>query len=191
MYPIYRYKSYRPRTDYILLIPSVNFIKSTLYIDPIVRRGNYKFTWEIWQKYFVHDMFLKEVPCHYYCELLDTDYVIYKGCPDQKRSTYLEEMVKNGIINPEYKNAIVIMLQDNFYIDMPDRRMWDQLNSKCISQLLRQYNLSPNRIKIIDECLTDNWKENLELSGLKYEITESKWYNKDIMRLSAEKYFKF
>lgn len=191
MYPIYKFKSYRPVTNYILLIPSVNFIKKTLYIDPIVLKGNYKFTWQIWQEYFIHDMFLKEVPCHYFCELLDSDYVIYKGCPEHKHSTYLEDMVKYGVIKPEYKNSIVVMLQDNFKLDTVDRRMCEQLNSKCLSELMRRYRLDPTRIKIIDDVLTDDYETKLQESGLGYEIVPSTYYNEDIMRISAEKFYKY
>lgn len=191
MYVIKKYRSFRPKTEWIIMTQSTNLIRSGLYIDPIVLRGNYKYTYGIWQEYFMHDMHLPDVPFHYFVELLDQDYVIYKGTADQKKSLYLEELAKYGVIDFYYKNAILIVFQDNFKYEIPDPRMYDHLNHKLISQLMRQYHLDFTRIKILDECLSENWEQKLKESPLKYEINLHKHFNDVIYKMSLLKYYKF
>lgn len=191
MYPIRKLKSYRPKTEYIILCQSINLINTKRYIDPSLLRTNYKFTWGMWQEYFIHDLMLFDVPCHYFVELLDRDYVIYKGLADQKKSSYIDELVANEVLHHDFRNSILIVLQDNLSIDIPDRRMYDQLCNKLLSQLYRTYHLNFSRVRMLDECLTPDWKEKLQQSPLNYEIKEAKYYDRNIFELSYNKYYKF
>lgn len=190
MYAIRKYRSFRHKTEWIILTHSVNLIKNGIYIDPIVLRGNYKYTYGIWQEYFMRDLHMLDLPFHYFVELLDKDYVIYKGCADQKKSTYLEELAKYGIIDFYYKNSILIVLQDNFLHEIPDTRMYDHLNNKLISQLSKTYHLDFSRIKILDECLSKDWETKLKESPLRYTLYPHKYFNEVYYKMSLMKYYK-
>ena len=191
MYKIRRLKSIRAKTEWIIICHSVDLIKNDVYINNIVQRGTYKYTWGIWQEYFMHDLQLDDLPCHYFTELLDKDYVVYKGLADQKKSSFIEDLYTNGIIEYNYKNSILIVLQDNLNYEIPEQRMYDHLSNKIICQLLRQYKLDFTRVKILDECLTKDWELNMKNSKLKYEIIPHKYFNKEIMDLSILRYHNF
>ena len=190
MYTIRKFKSRRQKTDYIILCHSINLIKKDLRINPIVRRGTYKLTWDIWQEYFMHTQQLLDVPCHFYTELLNEDYVIFTGLPIQKKSSYLEELANNGIIQPQFKNAVLVMIGENFEYDLPEERMFEHISNRIISPVSYQYKIPLERVVLFDDCLTTNWKENLENSNLNYEITLNKYFNMTRFRTIATQFSK-
>ena len=188
MYQIYNYRKRKLRTDYIILCQSSSLIKSNIYINPLVLQGNYKYTWGIFQDYWIRNINKYALPCHYFIELLNTDYVIYNGLPEFKPSYYIEDLVKNKIIEYKYKNSILIVMQEDFSIDIPERRMFDHMCDKVLSNLVKKYNLEWKRIKTLDECLTLDWEEQLKFSNLNYKIKKMTFFNKFNLKVSYNKY---
>lgn len=188
MYQIYNYRKKRVRTDYIILCHSLDLIKESIYINPIVLKGNYKYTWGIFQNYWIRNINKRALPCHYFVELLDKDYVIYNGLPEFKPSYYIEDLVKNNIIEYKYKNSILIVMQENLNIEPPELRMFDHVCDKLLAELVKRYHLDWTRIKTLDECLTLDWSEQLKLSNIDYKITKMKYLDKLKLKLSYNKY---
>ena len=192
MYQIYNYRKRRIKTSYIIICHAVDLIKTNIYIDPIVKLGNYKYTWGIWQEYFLRNINKYALPCHYFMELLDKDYVIYNGLPDFKPSYFLEDLVKYGILEHQYSNSILIVIGENFNVDIPEQRLLDHLCDKLLSQLVRQYNLNDfSRIKILDECLALNWQNFLKMSNVDYDLQPMKYFDKINLKMSYNKYCVF
>jgi len=192
MYKIKKYRQKRLKTQYVILVQAKSFKRKGVYIDPIVYRGTYKYTWGIWQEYFYHDLLYKDLPCHYFVELLDKDYVVFKGLNDFKKSMWLEEQVKNGIIDFQYKDSIIIMIGENFHTDICEYRLLEHLSNKVFSQLFKQFpELSFDRVKILDECLTPNWEANMATAENKYEIEDFRFFNKINLKFAIFDYEKY
>lgn len=189
MYPIINYKRIRKRTDYIILTHSRNLIEK-LYIDPVVYKNNKQFTWGIWQRYFMEDLKKPALPCHHFVEFLDRDYVIYNGLYDFQPSYYMEDLVSAGIIDYKYINSILVVIQDDFSINTLERRLSEHLSDKLLTGMLRQYELDFTRIKYLDDCLQENWEENLKFSTLNYQYTKSKFFDFNTLKQDLDKYKK-
>jgi len=177
MYKLKIFNEKRIKTRHIIITQAINLIDFNFYIDPIVYKGTYKYTWGIWQKYLLKDLYKPALPMHYFEELLDKDYVVYKGLPDYHRSYFLKDLANYDIIESIYKDAILVVIGENFQIDIPEGRMYDHLVTKVILPLMNQYKIPKDNVKILDQCLSNNWKTNLELSPLNYDLKLHKYYD--------------
>jgi hypothetical protein len=133
---------------------------------------------------------LLDVPVHYYVELLNEDYVVFTGLNIQKNSSYLYELGNNGIIKPEYKDSLLVMIGENFFYDLPEERMYKHIANRITTPMMNLYRLPFERVVLMDDCLTTNWEENLKNSQLNYEITLNKFWNMDKFRALALPYTK-
>ncbi|ALN97729.1 hypothetical protein Bp8pS_050 [Bacillus phage vB_BpuM-BpSp] len=189
MYILRNFRRIRRRTDYIIITHARNLMEK-FYIDPFVIQGNNGFTWGTWQNYFIDDLKKDALPCHYFVEYMERDYVIYKGLADFQPSYFVEDLVSASIIDYKYMNSIVVVISEDFSINTLEDRLCQQLADKVLSPLLRQHELDFTRIKYIDECLKDNWEENLKFSNLNYKYTKQRYFNFQKIKTNIDKYKK-
>jgi hypothetical protein len=189
MYIIRNYKRIRRKTEYIIITHARNLIEK-FYIDPIVIQGNRGYTWGIWQNYWIDEVKHPAVPCHYFVEMLDKDYVVYKGIHEVQPSYYVEDMVSAGVIDFQYLNSLLIVVADDFSINTVENRMAEHLSDKVITGLLREYKLDFTRVKYIDDCLTSDWENNLKFSTLEYKYTPAKYFDFQVIKTNIDKYKK-
>jgi esterase/lipase superfamily enzyme len=189
LYIIRNNRSVRRQTNYIILTHARNLIQD-FYIDPVVIHGNNKFTWGIWQRYFIEDLKKDLVPCHYFVEQLSTDYVIYRGMNEFQPSYFVEDLVSASIIDYKYRNSLLVVIGDDFSINTVEERMAQHLSDKLLTGLMKQYNLDFTRIKYIDDCLKPEWKENFKYSSLEYKYTEEKYFDFQTIKTNLDKYKK-
>jgi hypothetical protein len=189
MYIIRNYKRFRRKTEYIILTHARNLIEN-FYIDPAVIQGNKKYTWGIWQNYWISELKKPALPCHYFVELLDTDYVIFKGLHEVQPSFFIEDLVSAGVMKFDYLNAILVVISDDFSINTVENRMAEHISDKVLTGLLRHYQLDFTRVKYIDECLTDEWKDNLKFSTLEYKYTPARYFDFQKIKSNIDKYKK-
>lgn len=187
-YQIQRVKLIRRRTDYIVLVPSTNFIQAQFPISPAVKDSGYSYTWGIWEKYFLKELRHAGLPCHYFIEEIGNDFACIVGQPKYNPSYFIEDLVQSGIIEYTYRNSLVIMMGYNFNLYGLEKRMCTHMASKLISPLLREYDLQPDRVKLIDECYKDNWKQYLKESILDYNLSETKYFDMNILTQFIFKY---
>ena len=190
MYFIYNYRKRRPHTNYIILAHAPDLIRAGTRIDPNITFANYKYTWGTWQKYWIRQCNKICLPCHYFCELVDKDYVIYNGLTEYKPSYFLEELCEQHLLPYKYRESILIVLGENFNVEPPERRMFDHLCDKVLSKLCHQYNLDFTRIRLLDECLVEEWEEMNPMIPVKdrWELQPIKYFNKVELKMSYNKY---
>jgi len=189
MYQIRNFRRFRRKTEYIILTHARN-LQEKMYINNEVLRDNKYYTWGIWQKYWLDDLKRQALPCHYFVERIDTDYVVFKGLNDFQPSQYIEDMVSAGVMKYDYINAILIVIGDDFSMNTVETRLMQHLADKVVTGLLRTHELDFTRVKYIDECLSENWKESLESSTLDYQYKENLFYDKQILLTNINKYKK-
>ena len=189
MYQIWKNRLIRKRTEYIVLTQAINVREDRYkHFNPLLLKSNYTYTWGEWQKYICQDLKHRELPFHYYVELLDDDYVIYQGLGEEHPSYFINDLVTAGVVKSEYKHAIVIGLGENYNRDIPELRMYEHLCSKCISSLMKRYDLPKERVVYFDDILHDNWKEMLGSSDLTYNIETTELFDTNILQMSINKY---
>lgn len=189
-FPIKKFKRIRRRTDYIILVPSL-LLKEDFYIDGIVEDSGRLFTYGIWEKYWLKELAKDSLPCHYFSERIAEDFYVMKCLPDFQPSYFLEDLVQAGIINYKYRNSIMVVIGENFNRYPLDRRFCEQISSKVLDPLLREYGIHQDRILFIDEILNSNWKESFKESTLKYNLVTSKHFDMNILRQAINKYINY
>lgn len=187
-YQIKRTKRKRIRTDYILLVPSVCFLEGNFQYSPLFLNSGGKYIWDKWEKYLIKDLGHEVLPCNYFFTRVNEDYLGIVGCPYFHPSYFVEDLVQAGVIDYKYLHSIVIMLDFNFNLYNMDKRFATQLSYKLLNPLLRMYKLQPDRIKFIDECYKEDWKDFTKYSRLTYHLTESEYFDFNQLMPYVHKY---
>jgi bifunctional DNA-binding transcriptional regulator/antitoxin component of YhaV-PrlF toxin-antitoxin module len=183
--------NYRRKSQYIVLTQIKNLYELGTFLDPDVLRGSYKYTWGTLQEYFCYRLAHRRVlPCHYFCELLDKDYVVYNGLPLVQQSYFLDDLASNMIIPYEYRESILVAIGEDLEIDVMDNRMVSHLSDKVLSPLMKEYGISPDRVVILDDILTQNWESALYNSDLGYNISTHKYFDDVSFNIYLKKYLK-
>ena len=169
-YKIYPNRERRFKTEYIILVHMPNFeIKDHLLPEEMKRSKN-KYTWNSWQKYFIKWGNDRKLPVHYFEEMVDHDWAIMKGLEDTKPSYYWDELVAQGVVESKYRNAVVIMLGEDYNLRNIELRCIEHLSSKVLVPLVKRFKLSWDKIMYFDECLTEGFVND------DYDMTRrSKW----------------
>jgi hypothetical protein len=189
MYIIRNYKRFRRRTDYIMITHARNMMEK-FYIDPSVILPNNRYTWGTWQRYWMEDLKRDALPCHYYEEFLDRDYVVYRGLAEFQPSYYIEDMVQAGVIQYKYLNSILVVVADDWSVNTVERRLSEHLADKVLTPLMREYELDFTRVKYIDDCLMEDWEKNLKMSTLTYKYTPAKYFDFQVLKSDIDKFKK-
>ena len=189
MYEIRPYKSKRHATHNIILMHSVNLIRSDIFINDIVRRGTFKYTYDIWRNYWFLYQKKRMSPCHFFVELLDKDYVCMLSNAMQKQSYFLNELITNQIIDPKYKDSMLIVISENFHYDKPEVRLFEHIANDILSPYCYQFHLDfVENVLPFDDILLPDWKEKLEISDLKYEFQPMTYWDQNLFELYAKRY---
>jgi hypothetical protein len=83
---------------------------------------------------------------HYYTEYLHDDYVVYVGCPVSNRSWFLQEAVAAGVLPIQYMDAILIVLQENYGVEVTEKRLWRILAHTTLTPLMRLFDIPRSRV---------------------------------------------
>ena len=183
-------KSYRRGTNSIIISHIRNLWEHGTYIEPSAKIGSYRYTWGRWQRYFYKDLNKRVLPCHYFAELLDKDYVIYQGASFPLRSYFLEDLADNKIIPDRYRDSLLLAIGEDFSVDIFEDRLSDHLCDKLFSGLMREYNIKENEILLLDDILIKDWEVYLKESGLRYDITLQRYFDIRSMRLNLRRFYK-
>lgn len=178
----------RRNTDYIILVPSLLFRDKVIPPDGLVLDSGPMYTWNIWEKYFLHKLGKESLPCHYYFDKVGKDYVTIVGQNEMNPSYFIDDLVQASIINYKYLNSIVIMIGEDFNKRGMNRRMLEQLVCKLLIPLMKRFKLNKTRIKFIDECFLPNWEDSLKYSKLRYTLTESSYFDINFLTQFINKY---
>jgi hypothetical protein len=193
LYNIYNRKDvdYRKENEYIILTHVRNTWKLNTVMEPRAKIGTYHFTWGLWQNYYNRIIGMRILPCHFFTELVDKDYVVYQGLNIIQQSYYLRELSDANIINYKYRDAILVVIGEDYSIDKIEDRMVEHLSDKLLTGLTSLFGMNQETsIKYIDEILVSDWQIKLRESGLNYDITPAKYFNMDDLRFTMREYFK-
>lgn len=199
-YEIRKYRIKRRRTQYVILVQIRNFHEIGTVIPPIAKLGTYKLTSPVWEYYFCKDMAPKYnakgyenagMPYHYFIELVDTDYQITIGMPEYVPSYYIDILINARILPEKYRNAIVIGIKEDFSIDTPELRLWEQLTQKLLVPILLRYPTTMDRqdIVYIDDVIDlANIDELMKRSELSFDYAKALFLDRMFIKQTIDKY---
>ena len=106
-YPIFINREIRRKTEYILIVHAPDFVAVNHPVEGDLAKGSRRYTWNDWQTYLTTWGDKTKLPMHYFMELVDNDWSVMKGLGETRPSYYLQELVANGVLSPNYQNSIV------------------------------------------------------------------------------------
>lgn len=137
-------------------------LKGISYGDHDLIRGSYRYSWGRTQDYLLRHVYKYGLPMHYYVEQLEQDYVVFKGISEYKPSYYINELVDAGIIERKYRDSLLIVIAEDFEYYTAEGRMMAHLSDKVLFHLHKTMGIDFNKIKILDECFTDNYIDHVD-----------------------------
>ena len=182
-------KRVRYTTKHIILTHSLNLIEN-FYLAPDVITHNNFFTAGLMEDYFMRYLKKRTLPYHYYIDNIGEDWYVFKGACEFQPSYFIEDLVQAGVIKYEYLDSIVIVLSDDYTKYPIDNRMSEHLCDKVLSDIMKRYGLSWDAIIYIDDCLNDNWEENLKKSTLQYNYKKAFFFDFQKIKTNINKFKK-
>ena len=177
----------RPFTKSIIITHVSNLIENHFISPDAVTHNNF-FTAGVMEQYFMRSLKKPMLPYHYYVDNIGEDWYIFKGLREMQPSYFIEDLISAGVIKYEYINSILIVISDDFSRYTVDSRMSEQMTSKLITELFRRHKLHYDKLFYIDECLTDNWEENLKTSNLLYKYKPGPYFDKTMIKMDINKF---
>jgi hypothetical protein len=177
----------------IIITPAYNFIVKGTVFQPNMFIDSYKLCWPYIEKYNYETLMGKQPPCHYFAEFYDKDFVFFKGVGDTQYSWFLRELIEKGAIHTQYSNSLLIMVADDYRIDVPSKRLLQGLANYIITPLMRQYKLSQERVLFIDSILRPDAKQtmldNKDLNR-RFMLDEATYYDHNQLLFTIKDYLK-
>lgn len=168
----------RPFTRNIILTHSRNLIEDHFISPDIITHNNY-FTAGVMENYFMVSLKKPMLPYHYYLDKIDSEWYVFKGLRECQPSYFLEDLISAGVIKYQYIDSIIVVISEDFSRYPIESRLSEQLTMKVLTDLLRRYKFNMDDVLYIDECLEDNWEENLKTSKLLYKYTPEIYFDKN------------
>ena len=117
------------------------FLKSHPFPPDLAERTSHHVLPEI-REYFREVVEEPHLPFHYHCCKIKRDWEVLKAAPDHYRVPLLQEAARAYYIEDRFKDAIVILLQDDLSLWTPDDRSYTLMASQVIAPLLKQWKVS-------------------------------------------------
>ena len=147
-------RDYRRQGKHIIIAQMESIVPLHATMDPSIwGAGDIAYTWKRVQEFYYRRPEARngQMPCHYYSEYLDDDYVTYVGCPLTNRSWFLQMAVAAGVLPVVYNDAILIVLQENYGVEVTDKRLWRILSHTVISPLMRLFDITRDRVLFFEK----------------------------------------
>jgi hypothetical protein len=96
-----------------------------------------------------------------------------------------------GAIHNDYKNALLIVCQDDWRLETVDRRMLEGLCNFVISPLMKLFNIGHEHVLHLDTILTRNALEiamSQDKIEKRFNVEETKYFDSNWLQVILKKY---
>jgi hypothetical protein len=181
----------RPR--HIIFTTLHNLMVKGMYFPPAFLKGNYKYSFSTVEDYFYYTLQNKSLPFHFYVEFLEKDYAAFLGAPYTNSSWFIQKLVDNGCINYMYNDAFLVVVQEDWRLEIPERRLLEFLANFIFTPLMKEYKIRKEDVIFLDDIILPNTEnkmiQNKSLLD-RFMLEKSKYYDHNIMIMALNKYIK-
>ena len=157
MFSIRRDETYRHGNKHILIgmLENIIPIHGPMLPPNIYAAGTANYTWGLVREFFSKHPLARhmQIPFHYYAEYIEDDYSIAVGCPMTNRSWVLDMMVSSGVLNIDYADSILIILQESYYVENIEQRLYEHLSHYLLTPLLKDRKMQRSSIQFLEEVM--------------------------------------
>ena len=185
------YVQKRRNNEKIIFCHLTNVINRDFYFEPdLLDKTNYYSFMKI-KNYFFERMNLEQLPFHYYVNKINGEWEIFTAAPLNYKSPYLQDLINLGYLPSEYKNATLIVIQDNFELNIPEIRLFKTLGQKIIEphMFLNKRNFNNSIFWFDDIVYFDNIDKDEQLYQLqspnRYRIKKMKYFDPITFNIEA------
>lgn len=172
----------RKHTDKLIFCHLTNVIDRDYFLEPDLLDRDKYYSFAKIKNYYFERLAKEQLPFHYYVDRIGDEWEIMLGAPLNYRSQYLQDLINLGLLSPEYKDATLIVIRDNYELNIPDIRTFKTIGQKIIEPnlFLNRRNMN-NSVFWFDELF--DWKTFNE-DKLLYNLQSKNRY-----RIKPMKYF--
>ncbi len=176
-------RDYRRQGKHIIIAQMESIVPLHTTLEPYIwGGGDSTYTWKKVQEFYFRRPEARngQMPMHYYAEYLGDDYVTFVGCPLTNRSWFLQQAVAAGVLPIQYMDAILIVLQENYGVEVTEKRLWRILSHTLITPLMRLFDVTRDRVLFFEklanrEAVTGDkwpfrWREPTFLDPLQLDL---------------------
>lgn len=168
----------RSSSKFIIFTSITNLVHNDIYFEPNMKHKNTYYSFGKIKNYFHNRVGNLQLPFHYYVDKIGNDWDVFNGAPVTYRSHWVQNLINNYYISPAYRNAIVVAVQDNYAIDIPENRCFEIMASKIIEPFLKANKANfRESVHWFDEIFDyDMYERDKEvyLSNMRYRINVEK-----------------
>ena len=147
-------QTYRRQGKHIIIAQMESLVPVQTTLNPSLwGGGNPQYTWKMVQQFYSRSPLARkgQQPMHYYSEYLNDDYVVYVGCPMTNKSWFLQQAVAAGVIPVQYMDAILIVVQENYGVEVTEKRLWRILAHSTLTPLMRLFDITRDRVVFFEK----------------------------------------
>lgn len=185
----------RRRNKYIILMHVADTSQRFRPMKPLLKEYSTSFVFRGITDYFKESLEVRHIPFHYYVADIVKDWEVLTSSPLTVRSDILKDAISCGYLDPIFEDALVICVQDNFALRIPDSRMYDCINQRCITpnlNLLKMGNFLDNVYWYDEVFRVDKYNADMEVDSLnnkyRYEFRQMKYFRRLDFNLSSRQY---
>lgn len=195
MFPLTNPEKKRGKGSFIILSHISNF---SLRLDPMKPDMKGFLPYYVTNKHREYFSTRKErqpLPFHYHLNMINNDWERMVTAPLDARSDLIEKAIAKGYIDPFYKEAIVIAIQDDYSIRVPDTRTFEVLGADIVSPMMNVLKLGRfnNKVVWLDEIFNlDRYNADRESDPhsdeYPYEFRPMRYFNRVNFNLEVRRF---
>lgn len=193
LYPLLN-SSKRKSTKFIILSHISNFCIHKNPMIPELQGYLPYYTTSKLKQYYFEQLERRVLPFHYHVNSVMKDWEVMATAPLNSSSNMLEECVRNGYLDSFYQDAVVIAIQDDYSVRIPDLRTFEVMAANIIaplSNLLKTGNFS--KVVWFDEIFNfDKYNFDMEKDPLNnpypYRVRPMKFFDRVQFNLETRRF---
>ena len=185
----------RNKTKFILITTISNLSETIRPMTSDIKGYTGYYVFDKINNYFKEKLEYKEMPMHYHVSQLKNNWIPMVSAPLDMRSEFLKHSVEYEYLPFWFRDAVLITVQDDFKLRIPDDEMYKVISSRILSPVIGM-NKSGNLLDSVfwlDEVFNfDKYNSDKELYNLnfdyKYDIKPMLYFDRVLFNLAARKY---
>lgn len=185
----------RQKNNFIVLTHIGNCSLKLNPMDPDMEGFLPYYTYNSHQDYFFENLEQRQFPFHFLSNQVMRDWVTINASPLNMASPIIANAIENGYVDHYFQDAILIAIQDDYSLRVPDLRTFETLGARVIAPLLQTLRMGNYRDSVLwfDEIFNlEKYQADLEAdyhgNKYKYKVKPMKYFDRVQFNLEVRRF---